>query len=50
VLVALRGAPWAVRIIASAILLVAVWASMNWMVQAVRKPSEMFFPVSGSLA
>jgi hypothetical protein len=49
-LVSLRRAPWAVRIIASAILLVAVWASANWIVQAVRKPTEMFFPVSGSLA
>jgi hypothetical protein len=49
-LVALRRAPLGVRIIASAILLVVVWASVNWMVQAVRKPTEMFFPVSGSLA
>jgi hypothetical protein len=40
----------AVRIIASVILLVVVWASVNWIVQAVRKPSEVFFPVSGSLA
>lgn len=45
----LRGAPFAVRIIVAAILLVTVWASVNWIVQAVRKPSEMFFPVSGSL-
>jgi hypothetical protein len=50
VLVALRGAPLAVRIIASAILLAAVWASLNWIVQTVRKPTEVFFPVSGSLA
>jgi hypothetical protein len=49
-LVALRGAPVAVRIIASAMLLVAAWASVNWIVQAARKPTEMFFPVSGSLA
>src|SRR4051812_2496490 len=49
-LVALRGAPWAVRLIASAILLVAVWASVNGIVQAVRKPTEVFFPISGSLA
>ena len=49
-LVALRGAPWTVRIFISAILLVAVWASVNWIVQAVRKPTEIFFPVSGSLA
>ena len=49
-LVVLRGAPLSVRLIASAILLVTVWASVNWIVQAVRKPTEMFFPVSGSLA
>jgi len=49
-LVALRGAPVAVRMIASAILLVAVWASANWIVQAIRKPTEVFFPVSDSLA
>ena len=30
--------------------LVAVWAAVNWMVQVARKPSEVFFPVSGSLA
>src|SRR5215470_14383515 len=49
-LLALRGAPMSVRIIVSAILLVTVWASVNWIVQAARKPTEMFFPVSDSLA
>src|SRR6185436_1650857 len=44
------SAPLAVRIMASAILLVAVWASVNWIVQAVRKPTEVFFPISGALA
>jgi len=39
-----------IRIIGSAILLAALWASVNWIVQAARKPTEMFFPVSGSLA
>ena len=48
--VALRSAPWAVRIFTSAALLVAVWASANSIVQTVRKPTEIFFPVSGSLA
>jgi hypothetical protein len=47
---ALRRAPLAVRIIASAILLVTIWASVNWIVQTARKPTEVFFPVSGSLA
>lgn len=49
-LAALRGSPLPIRIIGSAILLVALWASVNWFVQAARKPTEMFFPVSGSLA
>jgi len=49
-LLALRGAPWTVRILTSAILLVAVWASVNWLVQAIRKPTEILFPVSSSLA
>lgn len=31
-------------------LLVTTWAAVNWVVQVVRKPSELFFPVSGSLA
>jgi len=49
-LATLRRAPRNVRIVISGILLVAIWASANWMVQAVRKPTELFFPVSGSLA
>ncbi len=49
-LLGLRRAPSTVRIVASAIALVTVWACVNWIVQTVRKPTEMFFPVSGSLA
>src|SRR5438876_2564949 len=49
-LAARRGTPASVRIIVAAIVLVAVWASVNWIVQTVRKPTEIFFPVSGSLA
>jgi hypothetical protein len=49
-LAALRGAPLGGRIIVATVLLVAVWAAVNWMVQAARKPTEVFFPVSGSLA
>jgi hypothetical protein len=30
--------------------LVAVWAAVNGIVQVARKPTEMFFPISGSLA
>jgi len=48
-LLALRVAPWAIRILVGAVLLMAVWAAVNWMVQVARKPTEIFFPVSGSL-
>jgi len=46
---AVRRARLAVRIVVGTALLVAVWAAVNWMVQVARKPSEAFFPVSGSL-
>jgi len=47
---ALRAATPVVRIVVGTVLLVAAWAAVNWMVQVVRKPTEVFFPVSGSLA
>jgi hypothetical protein len=48
-IVRLRGAPLSVRIIVATVSLVAVWAAVNVMVQVARKPTELFFPVSGSL-
>jgi hypothetical protein len=45
----LRVATSSVRIIVGTVLLVAVWAAVNWMVQVARKPTEVFFPVSGAL-
>jgi len=44
-----RDARWAIRIVVGTVLLVAVWATVNGMVQVARKPTEAFFPVSGSL-
>ena len=38
------------RIVLATVLVVAAWAMVNWVVQVVRKPAEVFFPVSGSLA
>ena len=32
------------------VFLLATWATLNWIVQVARKPSEILFPVSGSLA
>ena len=46
---AVRVAPFAVQLIVWTVLLVSVWAPVNWLVQVVRKPAEVF-AVSGSLA
>jgi hypothetical protein len=46
---AMRAAPLTVQIIVGTVLLVVVWAAVNWIVQVVRKPTEVF-AVSGSLA
>ena len=46
----MRVAPLAVQLIVGGPLLVIVWAPVNWMVQVVRKPAEVFGAVSGSLA
>jgi hypothetical protein len=47
---ALRSAPAGVRVIVCMVVLVVAWATVNWIVQAVRKPAELFAAVSGSLA
>ena len=39
--------PW--RVAAAALLLLTVFALVNWMYHAARKPSELLFPVSGAL-
>lgn len=49
-LAAVQTAPVAAQIVLGAILTLAVWAAANWIVQVARKPAEMFFPISGSLA
>jgi hypothetical protein len=49
-LLALLAAPLAVRVVVGAVLLLAVWSTVNWLYQVVRKPTELFFPVSGVLA
>jgi hypothetical protein len=49
-LIALLAAPLAVRILVAAAAVVLVWAAVNWMYQVVRKPTELFFPVSGALS
>ena len=46
---ALNAAPPALRIFIGAALLVAAFSVINLVYQVVRKPTEMFFPVSGAL-
>jgi hypothetical protein len=40
----------AIRILVGGIVVVAVWSAVNWAYQVIRKPTELFFPVSGVLA
>jgi hypothetical protein len=49
VLLAVLAAPLAVRILVIAAVLVSVWLAANWLYQVIRKPTELFFPVSGAL-
>jgi Transglycosylase SLT domain len=37
------------QLITAALLLGTLWLGINWVYQVVRKPSELFFPVSGTL-
>jgi len=46
---ALRAASPPVRVISGVVLLLAAWAVANGIYQAIRKPTELFFPVSGAL-
>ena len=41
--------PLPVRLFAGGLLILAVLLALNWVYQVIRKPAEMFFPVSGAL-
>src|SRR5262245_155103 len=43
-------APLAVRLAVAVIAVLTAWAAANWIYQVIRKPTELFFPVSGALA
>jgi len=47
---AMAVAPRPVQLMVWMALLITAWAAVNWVVQVVRKPAELFAPVSGSLA
>jgi len=49
-LLAMRAAPRAVRVLVGAVVVLAAWAAVNGVYQTIRKPTELFFPVSGALA
>jgi hypothetical protein len=46
----LLKAPLAIRILVGTVIVLSVWSAANWLYQVVRKPTELFFPVSGVLA
>jgi hypothetical protein len=46
---AFRRAPLVVQAIAGSAAIVSLWVAVNGVYQVVRKPSELFFPVSGAL-
>ena len=46
----LLAAPRAIRLVVFAVGLVLVWSAVNWTYHVIRKPTELFFPVSGTLA
>ena len=49
VFLALLAAPLAIRVVVLTIAVLTLWSAVNWMYQVIRKPTELFFPVSGAL-
>ena len=49
-LLAVLAAPLVVRVVVITVAVVVLWSAVNWMYQVIRKPTELFFPVSGSLS
>ena len=43
---AMLSAPLAVQVLVAAVVLLAAWFTSNWVYQTIRKPTEVFFPVS----
>jgi hypothetical protein len=44
-----RPAPRPAKFIMAALVVLVLWLGINWIYQVMRKPSELFFPVSGTL-
>src|SRR5437899_5092553 len=49
-LVALLATPLAVRVLVGSAVILVAWSAVNWVYQTINKPTEIFFPVSESLA
>src|SRR3989449_10648573 len=45
----MRWAPPAIRVVAGVVVIRAVWSGVNWGYRVIRKPTELFFPVSAAL-
>ena len=41
--------PISIQVLAALVILFTLWAALNWIYQTIRKPTELFFPVSGAL-
>jgi len=46
---AFRSAPAGMKVATSVVLVLTLSLAINWIYQVIRKPSELFFPVSGTL-
>ena len=45
----MTGAPVAIQALVSVVVILVAWLAFNWVYQAIRKPTEVFFPVSSVL-
>src|SRR3989442_80739 len=45
----LLALPLVLRVVVVAVVILLVWSAVNWTYQVLRKPTELFFPVSGAL-
>ena len=49
-LLALLATPPALRVVIVLMLMLVGWSALNWAYQVIRKPAELFFPISGTLS
>ena len=46
---AFQRAPRFLQVMIGVAIILTAWLALNWVYQVIRKPSELFFPVSGTL-